>query len=252
MENYQILTLSSGQPLILYQENEKVYMYTVYSGRIQSHGIVFDDVSGKLSLQSGEVNYVSYISTHGRLRLYHLKDMRFLELLSLSNDAEEYREFLHCRLHSFQAKVFLFYSVHNPEDSSNALFYVSMDSLQKSALLYQGNYSFQGFSLMNLPNAMLIAVFSKEQTTYFEMDSSLQIRPFQNTVSPSSTIDSKTLEKELQKQKQHCEALQQELYQKNNEILALKSTQKHITEQYNDLADFSGKLQEELRKVRYL
>ncbi len=252
MENYQILTLNSGQPLILYQENEKVYMYTVYSGRIQSHGVIFDDLSDQLFLHPGEVNYVSYISTHGRLRLYQLKDMRFLELLSLSNDAGEHREFLQCRLHAFHSKIFLFYSVHNPEDSSNSLFYISMDSLQKSSLLCQKNYSFQGFSIMNLPNGILIAVFSKEQTTYLEMDSNLQIHPFQNTVSASSTKAFQTLEKEFQKQKQQCESLQQELYQKNNEILTLKSTQKHITEQYNDLADFSGKLQEELRKVRYL
>ena len=111
MENYQILTLNSGQPLILYQENEKVYMYTVYSGRIQSHGVIFDDLSDQLFLHPGEVNYVSYISTHGRLRLYQLKDMRFLELLSLSNDAGEHREFLQCRLHAFHSKIFLFYKI---------------------------------------------------------------------------------------------------------------------------------------------
>ncbi len=46
--------------------------------------------------------------------------------------------------------------------------------------------------------------------------------------------------------------VQKQLYEKNNEIANLKSTQQHITEQYNELAEYAGKLQEELRKIRYM
>ena len=62
----------------------------------------------------------------------------------------------------------------------------------------------------------------------------------------------KNTQQSLEEKKKRIAELEVLLYEKNNHIAALESTQKHITEQYNELADFAGRLQEELRKARYL
>lgn len=258
MENYQILTLNSGQPLILYQESEKVYMYTIYSGRIQSHGTVFDDVSGKIMLISKDSHYVCYISTQGRLRLYMLKDMRFVELLSLQGGTSEHREFFKSVLYPFQNRILLFYMIHNLEDSSNSLFYIDLDSLQKSSLVYQGNYSFTDFEVSTLHNHLIININLKDNWDFLLLDANLELIPLEKTNYYMTHTSSKyekqiiSLEESLSDAQKKHSALEKELYAKNNEILSLKSTQKHIANQYNELAEFAGKLQEELRKVRYL
>ena len=42
------------------------------------------------------------------------------------------------------------------------------------------------------------------------------------------------------------------LSEKENEIQNLKETQENIVKQYNELAEYAGKLQDELRKFRYM
>jgi hypothetical protein len=240
MEKYEIVTLGSGQPLILYQENETVYMYTIYSGRIQSHGKVFDDVSGQIMLASGEKHYLAYLSTSQRLRLYRLKEMRFVELLSLQNADSKTDEFVKASLVPFQGKFLLFYITHHPENSSNALFFIDLDSLQKSSLLYQGNYSFADFQISPVHNQLLISLSTKEQNNFLFLDESLQ------------PISAKQFSFASNKNDAQIARLEKELQQKEEEIRSLKNTQKHIADQYNELAEYSGQLQEELRKVRYL
>lgn len=41
---YKILAFENGQPIILFLDSRKVYMYTANSGRIISKGLLFDDV----------------------------------------------------------------------------------------------------------------------------------------------------------------------------------------------------------------
>ena len=41
---YKITQLESGQPVIFYLEDAKVTMYSINSGRIRNHAIIFTDV----------------------------------------------------------------------------------------------------------------------------------------------------------------------------------------------------------------
>ena len=41
---YKIMAFNNGQPIILFIESEKVYMYTANGGRIYQKGVIFDDV----------------------------------------------------------------------------------------------------------------------------------------------------------------------------------------------------------------
>ena len=49
---YKITQLESGQPVIFYLENEKVTMYSINSGRIRNHGIIFTDVESDFDICS--------------------------------------------------------------------------------------------------------------------------------------------------------------------------------------------------------
>ena len=60
------------------------------------------------------------------------------------------------------------------------------------------------------------------------------------------------LKKALSKKSNELITAQKLLSEKDSEINDLKATQDHISVQYNELAEYAGKLQDELRKIRYM
>lgn len=303
MQEYYILTLNSGQPIILYKEADKVYMYTTLSGRIRSQGVVFDEVAGEICLLTTKHQYVSYISTNGQVKLFVLEDMRFVEIISLPLENLSHSEVTQISLNTFHGEAVLFYLMHNSEDSTNALFYVCENSINKSNLVSRENYSYEQFGICALENEMLICLYGKNKRKLFSMDSDKRIQKItgsdistdklkkeiisltdklnsqkknaedaENTLSRreqeitnyKTSIETmkqemKTKEKEIEAKENEIKTQEKEIqdsnrkiYELENEISGLKSTQQHITKQYNELADFAGELQEELRKVRYL
>ncbi len=271
MESYQIITLKSGQPLILYQENEKVYMYTVFSGRIRSYGIVFDDVAEQLLLSSGSKQYAAYLSTNGKLKLYRLSDMRFVELLTFPGEGMKHTELKQLAFSVFDEKMLLFYLTHNLDDSSNALFYIDLDFINKSSFIFRGDYSLSRFSTVPLEDSLLLILNFGEKTKLLLLNKDRTVEAFEQShyFDGKNTGKTKAMEqlKEKLKEREYeitslkqtfkereaeITSLKQKLYEKENEISSLESTQKHIANQYNELAEFAGQLQDELRKTRYL
>lgn len=285
MESYQIITLKSGQPLILYQENEKVYMYTVFSGRIRSYGIVFDDVAEQLLLSSGSKQYAAYLSTNGKLKLYRLSDMRFVELLTFPGEGMKHTELKQLAFSVFDEKMLLFYLTHNLDDSSNALFYIDLDFINKSSFIFRGDYSLSRFSTVPLEDSLLLILNFGEKTKLLLLNKDRTVEAFEQSrhFDGKNTGKTEAMEQVKEKLKEREDeitslketskereseitslketskereaeitSLKQKLYEKENEISSLESTQKHIANQYNELAEFAGQLQDELRKTRYL
>lgn len=57
---YKILAFENGQPIILFLDSRKVYMYTANSGRIISKGLLFDDVKKDFDIYSCKEQYIYY------------------------------------------------------------------------------------------------------------------------------------------------------------------------------------------------
>ena len=74
---YKILAFKNGQPIILYIENEKVYMYTAARGKIIPKGLLFNDVGRDFDVFSCNKQYVYYISTDNKMKLAVLNRDRF-------------------------------------------------------------------------------------------------------------------------------------------------------------------------------
>lgn len=261
MQEYNILTLDSGQPIILYKEDDKVYMYTTLSGRIRSQGVVFDEVAGDICLLTTKHQYVSYLSTKGQVKLFVLEDMRFVEIISLPLENLSHSEVTQISLNAFHGEAVLFYLMHNSEDSTNALFYVCENSINKSNLVSRENYSYEQFGICALENETLICLYGKNERKLFSMNPDKRIQRITGSdissdklkaeiISLTDKLDSQ--KKEVETKETKIQDLNKKIYEMENEISGLKSTQKHITKQYNELADFAGELQEELRKVRYV
>ena len=58
---YKILAFENGQPIILFLENQKVFMYTASGGRILSRGLLFNDVRKDFDVYSCKEKYIYYI-----------------------------------------------------------------------------------------------------------------------------------------------------------------------------------------------
>ena len=75
---YKITQLESGQPVIFYLENEKVTMYSINSGRIRNHGIIFTDVESDFDICS-ELKLVYYISLSNQAVISSMENLNIRE-----------------------------------------------------------------------------------------------------------------------------------------------------------------------------
>ena len=181
---YKITQLESGQPVIFYLENEKVTMYSINSGRIRNHGIIFTDVESDFDICS-ELKLVYYISLSNQAVISSMENLNIREDYIIEGNPQS------------QAT----------ENTNFNIYSINSD-----------------YSIVNLS--------SKQYN--------------------SSNPDSKS-----KMTKQHNEELEklqayfnQILDDKDSEIENLKEIQTNITNQYNELSDYTGKLQDEVRKLR--
>ena len=227
---YKILAFENGQPIILFLDSRKVYMYTANSGRIISKGLLFDDVKKDFDIYSCKEQYIYYISTDNRIKLAKLNRDRFTEFLSIPmEDKEQNVEIVNVSPLMCQNELYIFYCNHNHIDGKYEIYYILSSSPNKSCLIERNIDTNKGFDVFKADNKLGLVL--------------------NDNYSLSQNIEE--LKKTLSEKISQLIDTQRQLYEKNNEIITLKSTQKHITAQYNELAEYAGKLQDELRKIRY-
>ena len=107
---YKILAFENGQPIILYIENEKVYMYTAARGKIIPRGLLFNDVGRDFDVFSCNKQYVYYISTDNKMKLAVLNRDRFTEFLSIPlGDSSHQMEIVNISPLMCQNELYIFY-----------------------------------------------------------------------------------------------------------------------------------------------
>lgn len=227
---YYILTLKNGQPIVLYHENDSVYMYSLSSGKIYNKGLLFTNVSSDFEVFGTDEYYVYYKSKDRSYKLYKLIDNRFSEIISLNADslATDIHPVFCCN------NVYLFFKQAYNEDSDNYLYCCSSCLPNNSTRLMQVRDNLHNilyFINNNSSQQMLYLLLSYDDDSYelYTIDVELNATKIELTDSISQKI----------------------IELKDKEIAKLESTKEHITYQYNDLAGYATELQNELRKIRY-
>lgn len=251
---YKILAFENGQPIILFLDSKKVYMYTANSGRIISKGILFNDVKKDFDVFSCKEKYVYYISTDNKIKLAVLNRDRFTEFLSIPMEDKEHNiEIVNVSPLMCQNELYIFYCNHNQNDGKYEIYYILSSSPNKSCLIERNIDTNKGFDVFKANDNIGLVLNSN----YYYLSKEKQLVNINDSSGNSSEISSlgeniEELKSVLSDKSNKLIEIQKQLYNKNNEIANLKATQQHITEQYNELAEYAGKLQEELRKMRYM
>lgn len=251
---YKILAFENGQPIILFLENQKVFMYTASGGRILSRGLLFNDVRKDFDVYSCKEKYVYYISTDNKIKLAMLNRDRFTEFLSIPMEDNEHNiEIVNVSPLMCQNELYIFYCNHNKEAGKYEIYYILSSAPNKSCLIERNIDTNNGFDVFKANDNIGLVLNSN----YYYLSKDKKLVTINNT--SANQLETASLGQNIEELKSALSdksskliEVQKQLYEKNNEIANLKSTQEHITEQYNELAEYAGKLQEELRKIRYM
>lgn len=255
---YHILTYNNGQPIILYQENKNVYMYTIDRGRISSKGIVFDDVEKNLCIFTMPVNIVYYISDSNHIKLASLHGERFIEFLSLplTNSKEDSTIISACPVY-YKKELYIFYLTCDFDKSAYSVYYIKSTSASKSTLVANNFKKCNCIHITVLNDILYIVLSDLESSQFLCLDENLNVHFLLHSDDSFSDIKSTYEEQitritnQLENKEKELSALNKQLSMQKSEIKKLNSTQKYMEAQYNDLADFAGQLQDELRKIMY-
>lgn len=205
---YYILTLSTGQPVILYQENEKIYFYSIANGRINTKKLLFNDYKDSLIVLNNK--YIFYQTINNNSKLFKIANNNFNLLFTLPANA---------RIFNFKKEIFILYQDHD------SLYCIKCSTYNKSSLILKGILQYD----VGIMSDFLLL---KTSDMFYTINSDIKVSKLE-----FNSTDISYLEKMLQK--------------KERELSLLKIANQNITEQYNELSSYTGKLQEEIRKYRY-
>jgi hypothetical protein len=250
---YKILAFENGQPIILYLDKEKVYMYTASGGKIFSKGILFNDVGKDFDVFSCKEKYIYYISRDNQIKLAVLNRDHFTEFLSLPmHDKNHNIEIVHVSPLMCRNELYIFYCNHNKEAGKYEVYYILSSAPHKSCLIKRDIDTSCDFDVFKANEKIGIVL----NDSYYQLDSNKKLLPIGSILQDGLHISSlandiEELKTALSEKSNKLIEIQKQLFDKNNEISNLKITQKHISDQYNELSEYAGKLQDELRKIKY-
>lgn len=231
---YNILTFDNGQPFILYRENEKIYLYTIARGRIGAKGILFNNVGKDFQIFKGTPDRVYYISTSDELKVSSLYKQHFVELISIPlENKEDHTMMKDLSPVVFHDDLYIFYLCHNFSDHSTTLRYLSSSSLEQSILLKDNIDSADTLSAFSANNKIFLTLENKSTTHFYYFDSTSNLIAINN--------EQKMISKDVHLSEEKSKA----------EIAKLDDALKRLTAQYNELSEYAGKLQEDLRKAKF-
>lgn len=224
---YKILTFENGQPFILYGESKKVFMYTISGGRINPAETIFNDVKSNFEAYSCNKNYVGYLSTAEQFRLYKNENNLFIEIFT----SEKYDVYSQPII--FNNQPIIFYS----NNSISDIYCFNGESPGNRTLSMSFNSKINKLETFILSDILYLIISGDNYTHTYQVDCNYKLVNSKRFSSPNN---------------EDIDKLKTLLEIKDEEIKKYQKTQQYIQVQYNDLADYAGKLQDELRKFRYL
>ena len=225
---YHIIELENGQPMIFEQSARQIKSYLIANGRVFSKGYVFKDFKKDFNVYSVNSPLVSYYSVDKSFVLTQVTQNSFQEVLCLKTS---------CATLVFNNKLYVFYL-------DNSLMGVCSDNLTEKHCIVENISSANHISAFVHNNC----IFVTTDNTIYEIDLnfnvvckqeinlSLNNLPNNNTTNNYKAYNASS----------NSNSYKELVYNYN----ILKRDVEKLNNKYNELSNYVGSIQEQIRRLR--
>lgn len=225
---YHIIELENGQPMIFEQSARQIKSYLIANGRVFSKGYVFKDFKKDFNVYSVNSPLVSYYSVDNSFVLTQVTQNNFQEVLCLKTS---------CATLVFNNKLYVFYL-------DNSLMGVCSDNLTEKHCIVENISSSNHISAFVHNNY----IFVTTDNTIYEIDLnfnvvckqeinlSLNNLPNNNTTNNYKAYNASS----------NSNSYKELVYNYN----ILKRDVEKLNNKYNELSNYVGSMQEQIRRLR--
>ena len=225
---YHIIELENGQPMIFEQSARQIKSYLIANGRVFSKGYVFNDFKKDFNVYSVNSPLVSYYSVDNSFVLTQVTQNSFQEVLCLKTS---------CATLVFNNKLYVFYL-------DNSLMGVCSDNLTEKHCIVENISSSNHISAFVHNNC----IFVTTDNTLYEIDLNFNVVCKQeiNLSLNNMTNSNTTNNYKAYNASSNSNSYKELVYNYN----ILKRDVEKLNNKYNELSNYVGSMQEQIRRLR--
>jgi hypothetical protein len=225
---YHIIELENGQPMIFEQSARQIKSYLIANGRVFSKGYVFKDFKKDFNVYSVNSPLVSYYSVDNSFVLTQVTQNSFQEVLCLKTS---------CATLVFNNKLYVFYL-------DNSLMGVCSDNLTEKHCIVE-NISGSNYISAFVHNN---CIFVTTDNALYEIDLNFNVVCKQEiNLSLNNMTNSNTTNNYKAYNASYNSNSYKELVYNYN---ILKRDVEKLNNKYNELSNYVGSMQEQIRRLR--
>lgn len=225
---YHIIELENGQPMIFEQSARQIKSYLIANGRVFSKGYVFKDFKKDFNVYSVNSPLVSYYSVDNSFVLTQVTQNSFQEVLCLKTS---------CATLVFNNKLYVFYL-------DNSLMGVCSDNLTEKHCIVENISSSNHISafvhnnciFVTTDNALYEIDLNFNVVCKQEINLSLNNLPNNNTTNNYKAYNASSTSNSYKELVYNYNILKRDVEKLNNK--------------YNELSNYVGSMQEQIRRLR--
>ena len=225
---YHIIELENGQPMIFEQSARQIKSYLIANGRVFSKGYVFKDFKKDFNVYSVNSPLVSYYSVDNSFVLTQVTQNNFQEVLCLKTS---------CATLVFNNKLYVFYL-------DNSLMGVCSDNLTEKHCIVENISGSNHISAFVHNNC----IFVTTDNTLYEIDLNFNVVCKQEiNLSLNNLPNNNTTNNYKAYNASYNSNSYKELVYNYN---ILKRDVEKLNNKYNELSNYVGSMQEQIRRLR--
>ena len=223
---YHIIELENGQPMIFEQSARQIKSYLIANGRVFSKGYVFKDFKKDFNVYSVNSPLVSYYSVDNSFVLTQVTQNSFQEVLCLKTS---------CATLVFNNKLYVFYL-------DNSLMGVCSDNLTEKHCIVDNIYSSNHISAFVHNNC----IFVTTDNTIYEIDLNFNVVCKQEINLSLNNMTNSNTTNNYKSYTSNSNSYKELVYNYN----ILKRDVEKLNNKYNELSNYVGSMQEQIRRLR--
>ena len=223
---YHIIELENGQPMIFEQSARQIKSYLIANGRVFSKGYVFKDFKKDFNVYSVNSPLVSYYSVDNSFVLTQVTQNSFQEVLCLKTS---------CATLVFNNKLHVFYL-------DNSLMGVCSDNLTEKHCIVDNISSSNHISAFVHNNC----IFVTTDNTIYEIDLNFNVVCKQEINLSLNNMTNSNTTNNYKSYTSNSNSYKELVYNYN----ILKRDVEKLNNKYNELSNYVGSMQEQIRRLR--
>jgi hypothetical protein len=223
---YHIIELENGQPMIFEQSARQIKSYLIANGRVFSKGYVFKDFKKDFNVYSVNSPLVSYYSVDNSFVLTQVTQNSFQEVLCLKTS---------CATLVFNNKLYVFYL-------DNSLMGVCSDNLTEKHCIVDNISSSNHISAFVHNNC----IFVTTDNTIYEIDLNFNVVCKQEINLSLNNMTNSNTTNNYKSYTSNSNSYKELVYNYN----ILKRDVEKLNNKYNELSNYVGSMQEQIRRLR--